>query len=44
MNRNSKFYEANDEVGLNICSTEILTGRRDKHREILVKDWTHQGK
>ena len=31
-NRNNNCQEANDEIGSNMFSTEILTGRRDKHR------------
>ena len=33
MNRNNKCYEANDEIALNMCSLEQLTGRKDKSRE-----------
>ena len=29
---NNKRYEANDEIALNMCSLEQLTGRRDKSR------------
>ena len=44
INRNNKCYEANDEIALNMCSLEQFTGRRDKYREKIVNEWTHQGK
>ena len=44
MKRNNKCYEANDEIALNMCSLEQLTGRRDKSREKIVNEWTHKGK
>ena len=44
MNRNNKCYEANDETAINMSSLENLTGRRDKLREKIVNEWTHQGK
>ena len=44
MKRNNKCHEANDEIGLNMCLTEMFTDRRDKHRETFVNAWTQQGK
>ena len=44
MKRNNKCHEANDEIGLNMCLTEMFTDRRDKHREKFVNAWTQQGK
>ena len=41
MKRNNTYYEANDEIALNMCSLEQLTGRRDKSREKIVNEWTH---
>ena len=36
---NNKRYEANDEIALNMCSLEQLTGRRDKSRGKIDKKW-----
>ena len=33
MKYNNKCYEANDEIALNMCSLEQLTGSRDKSRK-----------
>ena len=37
MKRNNKYYEANDEICLIMCSFEQLTDRRDKSREKIDK-------
>ena len=44
MKRNNKCDEANDEIALNMSSLEQLTSRRNKSREKIVNEWTHQGR